>query len=79
MKQSALFVSKIAYIIKLMPVTNVGKNFRGVSLILVYVVKVGKQELSPAEKLIYRLGFTCDTGKTLVQLDDGLEGISNGK
>ena len=60
-----------------MDVAQVGKDAVGVGHVLVYIVKVGKQELAPAVELVECLSRASLQAERLVEIAHLLDGVGN--
>ena len=74
---SSLFVSQITDIIEFMNIAKVSEHLIGIGHILVYIIEVGKQQLSPSVKMVERLFDSCTLDKRLMKVAYQFYGIGN--
>lgn len=72
-----LIVCEIRNIVEFMDVTQIGKEQFGIYHVLIYIVKIGKEELPPTVKVIEGLINACACYEYLVQVADRLDWVSN--
>ena len=73
-----LVVIQIAHAIQLVKVSQIGKDAAGVGHVLVEVVEISQQQLSPAIEVVERLVDAGHLDKAAVQLADQAYGIGYG-
>ena len=71
----ALFVGKETEVVQLMDVAQVGKYTVGVCQVLVDIVEIADEQLSPAVELVERLVGTRLLTKRLVEVANQLDGV----
>ena len=76
-QQFALLISKIRQVVKLVYVLKVAEYLVGISHILVYVIKVGQQQLSPTIEVVERLVNARTLYKRLMQVAHQLYGVAH--
>ena len=76
-QELALLIGKVAEVVELMDVAQVGKDTVGIGHILVDVVEVADEQLSPAVELVERLVRTRMQAERLVQVANQLDGVAN--
>ena len=72
-----LFVGKETAVVQLMQVGDVGQHLVGICQLLVDVVEIGQQQLSPAIEMIQRLVDARHRCERLVQLANQLDGVGH--
>ena len=65
-----LFVGKITHIIQLVDIPDIGEDLISRSHVLVEVVEVGQEQLSPAIEMVEALFDACTLGEALVEFAD---------
>ena len=76
-ENALLFVGEIVYTIQLMQVAQVGKHLISISHVLVYIIEIGQQQLSPAIEMVERLLDTGAMDEALVELTNELHRIAH--
>ena len=71
-----LIVCEIRNIVEFVDVTQIGKEQFGIYHVLIYIVKIGKEELSPTVKMVEGLINACVCYEHLVQVADRLDRVS---
>ena len=72
-----LFVGEVRYVVKLVQVAQVGKHAVGVGHVLVDVVEVADEQLSPAVEAVERLSAARDAAERLVKVADELDAVGH--
>ena len=72
-----LVVGEIRYIIQFMNVAQVGEYLLGIHHVLIHVVKVGKQQLSPTVEMIQGFINARTFHEGFVQIADRLDRVSH--
>ena len=72
-----LIVCEIRNIVEFVDVTQIGKEQFGIYHVLIYIVKIGKEELAPTVKVVEGLINACACHEHLVQVADRLDWVSN--
>ena len=72
-----LFVSEIRQVVQFVQVAQVGQHPVGIGHVLVNVVEVGQQQLSPPVELVERLLRAGDGTERTVQQADGFYGVGH--
>ena len=73
----ALFVGEVRDVVELVDVAQVGKHLVGRAHVLVEVVEVGEQQLSPAVEVVEGLVDARTTGEALVEFADEQDGVGD--
>ena len=73
----ALLISEIRHIVELMDITKKGEHLVGRCHVLVHIIEVGQQQLSPAIEMIERLVDACALGEAAVQFADQQDGVGH--
>ena len=73
----ALLVSEVGHIVELVDVAQVGEDLIGWSHVLVEIVEVGEQQLSPAIEVVEGLVDARAEGEALVEFADEEDGVGN--
>ena len=72
-----LFFGEVRHVIELMDVTEVGKELPGRSHVLVHIIEVGYQQLSPAVKVVECLFDACTLDERLVKIAYQFDGVTH--
>ena len=72
-----LVICEIGNVIQLMDIAQVGEELLGVYHVLVHIVEVGKQQLSPTIEMVQGLVDARTFHEGLVQIADRFDGVSN--
>ena len=75
----ALFLAEIADVVEFAIVPEIGEDLVGSNHVLVNVVEVGQQQLSPSVKTVERLIEACHLGVGTVKVANQLNGVCNGQ
>ena len=75
-ENALLLVGEIVDTIQLMQVAQVGKHLIGIGHVLVYIIEIGQQQLSPAIEMVERLLDTSALDETLVELANELHRVA---
>ena len=73
----ALLVGEVGDVVELVDVAQIGKYAVGICHILVNVIEVGQQKLSPAIELVERFAGTRLQTERLVEVAHLLDGVGN--
>ena len=73
----ALLVGEVGHIVELVDVAEVGEDLIGWPHVLVEVVEVGEQQLSPAVEVVEGLVDACAVGEALVEFADEEDGVGD--
>ena len=73
----ALFVGEIRHVVKFVDITEVGKDLIRRSHVLIEVVEVGQQQLSPAVEVVERFVDARTLDEAFVELTDEQDGVGN--
>ena len=77
LQELALLIGEIAQVVELVDVAQVGEDAVGISHILVDVVEIADEQLSPAIELVKRLVRACMQAERLVQVAHQLDGVGH--
>ena len=72
-----LFVGEVTHVVVLVDIAQIGKHLVGIRHILVQVVEIGQQQLSPTVEMIQRLVGPGDGDKRLVQVAHQFDGVGH--
>ena len=76
-QQLSLFIREVAEVIEFMNVAQVSKDAVGIGHILVNVVEVADEQLSPAIEFVERLLRACMQAERLVKITYQLDRVSH--
>ena len=77
-KYGFLFVRQVRQVVQFVDVPDVGKHLVGIGHVLVYVVEVGQQQLSPAVEVVKGLVDACHPDETFIQVAYQLYLVAHG-
>ena len=77
LKHLALLIGKIRYVVKLVYVFKIAEYLVGISHILVDVVEVGNEQLSPTVEVVEGLVYARTLDERLVQIAYKLDGVAH--
>ena len=77
MQHLSLLLGEEAVVIQLVQVAQVGEDAVGIGQLLVDVIEIADEQLSPTEELIEGLFGTCKLTEGLIEVADQLDGVGN--